>query len=130
MNKIFFITTPTSWHTDTYATSYPTTICILQGQVQNDRLCIRYRRNPQKIKAEEAKSLHATSLCYSNTKSTLLVPLTFIKFEKTKHKNSNFVHLLSSSLPCITQKLYGVCKYYAYQTTALLLEIIPTFVEQ
>ena len=44
---------------------------------------------------EEFKKLIDTSLCYSNAKSTLLAPLTFIKVEKTKHENFNFVHLSS-----------------------------------
>ena len=42
------------------------------------------------------KSLQTTSLCYSIAKSTLKTPLTFSKVEKTKHKNFDFVHLLSS----------------------------------
>ena len=43
--------------------------------------------------------------------------LTFRKVEKAKWKMFNLVHLLpfSSSLLCITQKLYGVYKYYTFQ---------------
>ena len=64
---------------------------------------------------------------YSIAKSTLQVPLTFNKAEKTKREKVNFVHLLSSFflsfflllLSRVTRKLYGVCKYYTYQTTSL-----------
>ena len=49
-------------------------------------------------KQMNAKYLWTTSLGYSITKSTctLLVPLTFIMFEKTTRQNFNFVCLLSS----------------------------------
>ena len=45
---------------------------------------------------------------------------------ETKRENYNFVHLLysSSSLTCIARKLYSVCRYYAYQITALLPGIL------
>ena len=50
-----------------------------------------------KNKAEMSKKLtDCTTLCYSIAKSTLYVPLTFLKIEKTKLENFNFVHLLSS----------------------------------
>ena len=68
------------------------------AQVQNGRLYIRYRSNSQKkTKQRSEKSLQTTSLCYSIAKFTLKTPLTFSKVEKTKHKNFDFVHLLSSS---------------------------------
>ena len=44
------------------------------------------------MKQRSAQSLQTTSLCYSNAKSTLLVPLTFIKTKKTKQENFSFVH--------------------------------------
>ena len=46
-------------------------------------------------KQMNAKCLWTTSLGYSITKSTLLVPLTFIMFEKTTRQNFDFVRLLS-----------------------------------
>ena len=39
-----------------------------------------------------AKRLQTTSFGYSIAKSTLQVPLTFNKAEKTKRENVNFVH--------------------------------------
>ena len=45
--------------------------------------------------------------------------INYIKDEKTKCENFNFVHLLSFFISFI-QKLYGVCEYYTYQITALL----------
>ena len=50
---------------------------------------------PRKTKQRSAKRLQTTSLGYSIAKSTLQVPLTFNKAEKTKRENVNFVHLLS-----------------------------------
>ena len=50
---------------------------------------------PRKTKQRSAKCLQTTSLGYSIAKSTLQVPLTFNKAEKTKRENVNFVHLLS-----------------------------------
>ena len=59
-------------------------------------------------------------ICYSNAKSTLIVPLTFIKLEKTEPEKLIliifFVCLFLSSSSSLTWKLYGVSKYYAYQT--------------
>ena len=52
---------------------------------------------PRKTKQRSAKRLQTTSLGYSIAKSTLQVPLTFNKAEKTKREKVNFVHLLSSS---------------------------------
>ena len=49
------------------------------------------------MKRRNSKSLQTTSFCYSNTKSTLKVPLTFNKVETTKLENFDFVYLLSSS---------------------------------
>ena len=63
------------------------------GLVQNCSVYIRYTSCCLKNQAEECKTLTDTSLCCSSAKSTLLAPLTFIKFEKTKHENFNFVHL-------------------------------------
>ena len=51
---------------------------------------------PRKTKQRSSKSMQIF-LCYSNTKSTLLVSLTLNRVEKAKHKNFGFVHLLSSS---------------------------------
>ena len=48
------------------------------------------------------RSLKSTSLFYSNAKSTLKVPLTFNKIEKTKPENFNFVLLLSFSFFLVT----------------------------
>ena len=48
---------------------------------------------------------------------------------KSNRKILNFFIFFLSSLSCTTQKLYSVCKYYAQQTTALLMEIIPTCLE-
>ena len=69
--------------------------------------------------------MQTASLYCSNAKSTLIVPLTIVKLEKTKPENFDFVHLSSSS-SSITQKLYVVSEYYVYQTTALPMKIIPT----
>ena len=44
-------------------------------------------------RSRSAKSLQTTFLCYSNAKSTLKVPLTFNKVEKTKLENFNFVQI-------------------------------------
>ena len=63
---------------------------------------------PQKTKQRRAKTLQTASLCYSIAKSTLTVPLTFIKLETTKHENFHFLCLLSSSPSRITQN-YMVC---------------------
>ena len=52
---------------------------------------------PRETKQRSPKSLQTTSLGYSIAKSALKVQLTFSKVEKTKVKNVNFVHLLSSS---------------------------------
>ena len=67
--------------------------------------------------------LQTTSLCFSIAKSTLKVPLIFLKVEKTKCENCNFVHFLPFIFFFVTHnsKLYGVCEYYTYQTAALLL---------
>ena len=104
---------------------------VVLEQVQNGCLYIRYRNNSMKNKAAESKSLQTISTS-SIAKPTLYVPLTFNKVEKTKHEYFDFVHLVSlsffpsmSSPSCITQKLYDMCKYYAHQATALLVEIIP-----
>ena len=53
------------------------------------------------------------------------------KAKKPNMKIFDFVHLLSSSFSpsSITQKLYGMCEYYVYQITTLLMEIIPTCFE-
>ena len=51
---------------------------------------------PRKTKQRSVKSLQTTFLSYSTAKSTPLVPLTFIKFKKTKRENFNFVYLRSS----------------------------------
>ena len=50
-------------------------------------LYIRYRSSSQNTKLRSAKTLQTTSLCYSNAKSTLKVPLTFSMVEKTKLEN-------------------------------------------
>ena len=57
-----------------------------------------------KNKADNAKSLQITSLCYSIAPSALYVLLTLIKLEKNKNENSSFVCLLSS------YQSYGVCE--------------------
>ena len=41
----------------------------------------------------------------------LLVALTFIKIEKTKHESFDFIHLLSFFLVMHNSKLYCVCKH-------------------
>ena len=51
------------------------------------------------MKQSSGKSVQITSVCYSSAKSTLKTLLTFSKVEKTKHKNFNFLHLLSFFLP-------------------------------
>ena len=61
-------------------------------QVQNGRI----GAIPRKVKQMSAKSIQTISLSYSSAKSTLKVPLTFNKVEKTKNENFNFVHLVSS----------------------------------
>ena len=109
------------------ATSY-----LRLGQVQNGQRYIRYRSSSQKNKAEpeECKSLQTTSLCYSNVKSTLSVPLTFNRVEKNKHENfyfcssSSFFFLVTNN-----SKLYSVCDYYNIPNDVLLMEIIPTCFE-
>ena len=77
--------------------------------------------------AEECKCLWTTSPCYSNPTSTLLVPLSFIKFKKVKHENSNFAYifLLSFFATCNLKTVW--CIYAViiqctctYQTTAFL----------
>ena len=66
------------------------------GQVQNGRLYRMYTSSSQKNEAEDSKTLQTTFLCYSNDESILLVLLTFIKFEKTKHINLDlFIFFLS-----------------------------------
>ena len=82
----------------------------------------------KKTKQRSTKSLRTIPLCYSNTKCTLLVPLTFLKFEKNKTWNFNCVHFSSSSSH-VTLKLYSVGEYKTYQTIALLMEIKPTCLE-
>ena len=67
------------------------------------------------------KSLLTTSLCYSISKSTPSVLLTFLIAEKTKCEISILFVFLPSS--CITQKLQGVCECSAYQIIPLLLEM-------
>ena len=62
------------------------------------------------MKHRSSKSLHTTSLYYSNGISPPKVPLTFNKFEKTKLENYDFVDLLSSSSTGIAQKVYGLSK--------------------
>ena len=84
------------------------------GQVQNGHLYTRYRSSSPKTKQRSAKSLQTTFFTYSNAKSTLKVPLTLIKVEKTKHQIFDFVHLsffLSSYSSSATRKLYCVCEY-------------------
>ena len=58
---------------------------------------------------------------------TTRVPLILLTVEKIESENFNFVLfflLSSSSFPlCITQKIHGVCKCSAQQTTTLLPEI-------
>ena len=70
---------------------------------------------PRKTKQRSAKRLQTTSLGYSIAKSTL--------GRENQTQKVNFVHVLSSFsfflLSRITRKIYGVCKYYAYQTTSL-----------
>ena len=66
------------------------------GQVQNGHVHITVKEQlPEKQSrgVQKAYRLYA-ALCYSNAKSTLLVLLTFIKFEKAKCEFFNFVHLL------------------------------------
>ena len=48
------------------------------------------------MKQRSAKRIQTISLSYSTVKSTLIVLLTSIKFEKIKHENFDFVHFLSS----------------------------------
>ena len=61
------------------------------GQVQNGHLYIMYKSSSQKTKQRSSKRLQ------TNAKSTLKIPLTFNKVEKTKLEDFNFVHLFSSS---------------------------------
>ena len=62
-------------------------------------------------------------MLYSIAKSTPHVLLIFLKVENTNCENFHLIQFLSSSSPShITRKLYHVCQYYKYQTTALLLE--------
>ena len=69
------------------------------GQVQNGFLYMKYKSISHKTEAGKLKSIQTISLCYSDVKSPLLVPLTFNRVYKTKHENFNFNHLLSSFLP-------------------------------
>ena len=56
--------------------------CSQGWEGSNGLLYLRYRRSFQnKTKKRNSKSSQTTSLCYSIAKSTLSVPLTFIKFE-------------------------------------------------
>ena len=48
--------------------------------------------------------------------------------ECAKPSNVHFTSTATIFLSCITQKTRGMCKYYAYQTTYLLMEIIPTYI--
>ena len=57
-------------------------------------LYIRYRSRSGKWKQRSSESLQTAEHCYSNAKSTLLVPLFFSTVEQTKHEKFNFVHLL------------------------------------
>ena len=50
---------------------------------------------PRKMKRRSAKSLQLTSLCYSNARFTLKVPLNFTNDEKAKHEYFDFTCLLS-----------------------------------
>ena len=74
------------------------------------------------------------TLSYCNVKYTPRVPLILFRVKKVECENFDFVLLLSffhlsSSFPShITQKVYGVYKWSAYQTTALLPEIILFFI--
>ena len=93
------------------------------GKVQNGCLYIRYGSSSRKTKQRSGKSLQTTFLCYSITKSTLYIPLTFLNVEKPNVKN--FLFCLSSSFLVVmcNQKLYTVCEHYTHQMTALLMEI-------
>ena len=82
------------------------------------------------MKQRSAKSLQITFLCYSNVKYTLKVPLTLIKFEKPNMRISIlFIFFLSFFSVLHNSKTIRYVWIYAYQTTALLMEIIPTCVE-
>ena len=91
-------------------------------QVQNGHMYIMYNYIGaafREMKHCSGKCLQTTSFNYSNAKSTILVPVTFNTFEKTKHENFNFVHLVCFSMSGITQSANVVTEFYMYQTTAL-----------
>ena len=98
-------------------------------QVKNGHLYTRYRRSSQNEMCE--KSLQTTSLSYSNAKCTPEVPLTVYNPDKTKHKNIDFVHLLSSfasSSPGIIQSILCM-QILNVPMIALLTCYIPTCFE-
>ena len=87
---------------------------------------------PRKTKQTGEKSSQATSPGYSIAKSTLKVPLTLNKVEKTKVENFGFVHLLSSSFFFSIKhnsKTIRRVQILHIPAIALLMKIIPTCFE-
>ena len=89
------------------------------GKVQNDHLYIRYRSSSMKNKANECKKAYklvgyfiAKSISSANLGQHPEIQMWRFQF------CSSFIFFLSPI--SITPKLYGVCKYYTYQTTPLL----------
>ena len=68
-------------------------------EVQNGRQYIRYRSSSQENEAEERKKLTDNFPYLANPKSTLYVPLTINKVEKTKYENFGFVNPLFRFIP-------------------------------
>ena len=101
---------------------------------------------PRKTKQRGEKSSQATSPGYSIAKSTLKVPLTLNKVEKTKVENFDFVHLLSSSSSSSSSSSFFFFFFFFFSikhnsktirrvqilripAIALLMKIIPTCFE-
>ena len=93
-------------------------------QVQNGYLYIRYRSSSMKNKANKCKKLtdHVPLLFYCSIhfiSSTNLSQSWENQMWNFLFCSPSFLVLLCPSR--ITQKLYDICKYCTYQTTALLL---------
>ena len=107
------------------------------GQVQNGCLYIRYRiRSPKETKqrSEKVYRLHPLAIIIQNLLYSFsnLYQVQENQTWKFQFGLSPFFFLsffLSSSPSHVTQKLFDMCKYCAQQTTALLMEIIPTCFE-
>ena len=73
------------------------------------------------------KAVQTRSFCYSITKSVYKFCRHFSKLKKQNRKISILLIFLSLSFSFLhhtTQKVYNACKYYKYQMTAQLLEIL------